>query len=670
MNTLSRTLLALALWLYALSATAQVARIEIQQRETLSANNTEVRYEAIAGLLHMTLDPLAAGNQRIADIGLAPRNEAGLVEYTTDFKLLVPQGEQRSDVLLYYVNNRGGSTLPPEESLLHPLATRGYTFLATGWINELMPGGKRMRLHAPLITENAAEVTGTLRYEVITSQVENDVNIAGANHLAYAPTARGLQEATLSWRLNQQDPRQPVRREDFQITVEPVADANQVEVTLNIKDGLQPGIIYELIYEARDPVLAGAGLAAIRDMVSLLRHGSSDAALAQSLRTLDVPPIAHTVSWGNSQSGRLLRQYLYQGFNADLQGRRVFDGIVPIIAGGGFGMFNIRFAMPTRTNGQHENLLYPNDHFPFTYGDSTDPFTGRRDGILKQARDSGTEPRLMHIQTSNEYWVRGGALAHTNPEGTADADIPDNVRFYTIGGSQHSSGSGIPASQAGSGQLIPNPNRWTPIAQSLLVAMVEWVSHDIPPPPSRYPRIDNGSLVPSHLDDGQINPAAWHPLAGYAHPKAMYRIAYADYGPRFLSQGIVDRQPLSSAQLYGGRVPAVNADNNDSDIGSVLPPLTSVPLGTFVPWNLRNSATGADTELARLSGGYIPFARDEAHRKNQDPRPPLLSRYRNREDYLQRYERALDALITEGYLLPDFRTDMLELAQRNATVFD
>ena len=670
MNTLSRTLPALALWLYALSATADVSRIEIQQRETLSATNTDVRYEAVTGLLHMTLDPLAAGNQRIADIGLAPRNEAGLVEYTTDFKLLVPKSGPLSDTLLYYVNNRGGSTLPPEESLQHPLATRGYTFLATGWINELMPGGKRMRLHAPVITENGAAVTGTLRYEVITSRAENDVNIAGANHLAYAPTPRGLQEATLSWRLNQDDPRQPLHREDFQITARPVDGSNQVEVTLNIEGGLQPGIIYELIYEARDPVLAGAGLAAIRDMVSLLRHGSNDAALTQSLRALDVPEIAHTVSWGNSQSGRLLRQYLYQGFNADLQGRRVFDGIVPIIAGGGFGMFNIRFAMPTRTNGQHENLLYPNDYFPFTYGDSTDPFTGRRDGILKQARDSGTEPRLMHIQTSNEYWVRGGSLAHTNPEGTADADIPDNVRFYTIGGSQHSSGIGVPTTRATSGQLPANPNRWTPIAHSLLIAMVEWVSHDTLPPPSRYPRIDQGTLVPSHLEDGQINPAAWRPLAGYAHPKAMYRIAYADYGPRFFTQGIVDQQPLSSTQLYGGRVPAVNADNNDSALSTVLPPLTSVPLGTFVPWNLRNSSTGADTELARLSGGYIPFARDEGQRAGQDPRPPLLSRYRNREDYLQRYGKALDALIAEGYLLPDFREEIRMLAEKNAAVLD
>lgn len=670
MNTLPRKMISIALLFCALPAWAEVARIEIQQRETLSAQGTDVRYEAIQGLLHMTLDPTAARNQRIADIGLAPRNSAGLVEYTTDFKLLVPKGEHRSDTLLYYVNNRGGSTLPPEESLQHPLATRGYTFLATGWINELMPGGERMRLHAPIVTENGAPVTGRLRYEVITGSLENDVNIAGSNHLAYAPTARGLREATLTQRVNQQDPRQPVARDDFALHVQPVVDSNQVEVSLSVAGGLQPGVIYELIYEAQDPVLSGAGLAGIRDMVSLLRHGSSDSALSAALSALDVPAIAHTVTWGNSQSGRLLRQYLYQGFNEDLQGQRVFDGIVPVIAGGGFGMFNVRFAMPTRTNGQHENLLYPNDYFPFTYGESIDPFSGRQDGILKQSRDSGTEPRVMHIQTSNEYWLRGGSLAHTNPEGTADAAIPDNVRFYTIGGSQHGSGSGVATTRASSGQLPPNPNRWSPIANSLLVAMVEWVRHDTLPPPSRYPRIDHGTLVPSHLADGQINPAAWHPLVGYRHPKAMYQIAYADYGPRFLEQGIVDLEPLSSTQFYGGRVPAVNADNNDSAVDTVLPPLTSVPLGTFVPWNLRNPVSGADTELARLSGGYIPFARDEAHRAAQDPRPPLLTRYRSRQDYLQRYEQALDALIAAGYLLPDFREEMRVLAEKNASVFD
>ena len=71
------------------------------------------------------------------------------------------------------------------------------------------------------------------------------------------------------------------------------------------------------------------------------------------------------------------------------QGRQVFDGLIPTIAGGGQGFFNHRFASPTRTATQHGGHLYPADVFPFPYGDETDPFTGRTDGLLRRARAVG-----------------------------------------------------------------------------------------------------------------------------------------------------------------------------------------------------------------------------------------------------------------------------------------
>jgi hypothetical protein len=133
--------------------------------------------------------------------------------------------------------------------------------------------------------------------------------------------------------------------------------------------------------------------------VSLLRYADrGDAEFAELFADLNVPAIEHSAAWGISQSGRLLRQFVYDGFNADLEGRRVFDGVIPVIAGAGFGMFNNRFAMPTRTNGQHSNHLYPNDLFPFTYGESIDPFSGRRDGILSKS-------------TSHRYGPKGHAYS-------------------------------------------------------------------------------------------------------------------------------------------------------------------------------------------------------------------------------------------------------------------
>ncbi len=643
----------------------QVTGIHIHDRTTLSDPSVDFTYESISGGIHLTLDPNDPANAAITDIQHAPLNGDGLVEYVADFKVLVPSADIANGGLLYNVNNRGGSTVPPEASLQHPLSAMGFTYLVTGWINEITPSDTRIRLHAPIVGSISEPITGQVRYEVSVSRESNDVNIAGGGHLAYEPTEQGMRNATLNKRLYQDDPRAPVERSQFSLKVEAEPQSNQPIVTINLQGGFQPGYIYELVYEAKNPVLAGAGMSAIRDVVSLIRFGGEG---SEELAPLDIPEIEHTVAWGNSQSGRLLRQFMYEGFNADLNGRKVFDGIIPVIAGSGYGMFNNRFAMPTRTNGQHSNHLYPNDLFPFTYGDSTDPFTGKTDGILRKARTSNTVPKVMHIQTSNEYWVRGGSLPHTNPQGTEDAVLPEEVRFYTIGGSQHGSGDGIPR-EATSGQLPRNPNMWAPFASSLMVAMYNWVADGEEPPVSRYPRISDGSLVQSH-NGGEINTAAWNALEGVNHPSALYRPAMADYGDRWEDQRIIDRHPLSSSNYYNPLVPAVKGDNNDSAASTVLPPLTQVPLASFVPWNLRAVATGAERSLARLSGGYIPLPADSAEAAQwDDPRPSIEALYSSFDDYLSKYEAATDTLIEEGYLLPGFKNTLMDIARGNAAVF-
>ena len=394
---------------------AEVTRIEVTGERTLSDNAVDFSYKVLTGVLHFTLDPSDPSNSAITDIRFAPTNNNGLVEYSADFKLVVPDDSVANGGLLYMVNNRGRGATPPENSLQNPLTGLGYTYLLTGWINEITERPGILRLNAPIVGSVSNPITGDVRYEVSVSLPANDVNIAGGGHLAYEPTDAGLDKASLSERLYLTDPRVPIERSQFNLDVSDSANSNQKEIILSIDGGFKPGYIYELIYQARNPVLAGAGMSAIRDLVSLIRYGGEN---SDQLNQLDLPEIEHTVAYGFSQSGRLLRQYMYDGFNADLEDRQVFDGVVPFIAGGGYGMFNNRFAMPTRTNGQHSNYLFPNDLFPFTYGDSTDPFTGVTDGILKKASATNTEPKVMHIQTSNEYWIRAGSLPHTNPEGT------------------------------------------------------------------------------------------------------------------------------------------------------------------------------------------------------------------------------------------------------------
>jgi hypothetical protein len=199
-----------------------------------------------------------------------------------------------------------------------------------------------------------------------------------------------------------------------------------------------------LICEAGGPIVQGLGFAAVRDLVSFLKHDTSK---LNPLLSGKKSAITRAHAFGVSQSGRFLRHLLYQGFNIDEKGRRVFDGLMPHVAGGGLGFFNHRFAQPTRHNGQHEEHLYPTDIFPFTYGTSRDEYRAggktvtrdQPDGILKRIADEGARllPRVMHTQSSAEYWHRSGSLVHTDTLGTRDAEVPANVRIYAFGGTQH-----------------------------------------------------------------------------------------------------------------------------------------------------------------------------------------------------------------------------------------
>src|SRR5260370_20795388 len=131
---------------------------------------------------------------------------------------------------------------------------------------------------------------------------------------------------------------------------------------------------------------------------------------------------------------------------------------MPHVSGAGLGFFNHRFAQPTRHNAQHDEPLYPTDVFPFTYGPTTDPFTKRTAGILDPYAKSKVKPKVMHTQTSAEYWHRSGSLVHTTPDGQADAEIPENVRIYAFAGCQHGPGDGqIPTAGTPTNGVTENP---------------------------------------------------------------------------------------------------------------------------------------------------------------------------------------------------------------------
>jgi hypothetical protein len=501
---------------------------------------------------------------------------------------------------------------------------------------------------------------GLVRYEMSTDAPAESLPLSRREgHGCYSPTARGEKEGTLTWRMRETDARVPIQRSQWSLERKPppaVKDGvpgTLGQVRLRLAGGFRPGYLYELVCESEGPIVQGLGFAAVRDLVSFLRH---DAGPRNPLRNGKKSAIGRAHAFGVSQSGRFLRHFLYQGLNADEAGRRVFDGLMPHVAGGGLGSFNHRFAQPTRYNTQHEDHLYPGDMFPFTYGDSRDEYrlpggkTARRgtaDGILRRTAAEGARllPRVMHTQSAAEYWHRSGSLVHTDTLGTRDAEVPATVRIYAFGGTQHGPARNPPG--RGSADNLHNPGDYRPQLRALLEALDAWVRDGTEPPPSVYPRIDRGTLV-----DWRQKSTGFPSLPGVRYPEVIQQPPALDFGPDWVTKGVIQNEPPRQLGHYTVLVPKSGPDGND--LGTLLPLEVAVPLATYTGWNLRGRAAGAEAMLAGLLGSYFPLPRTEAERRaTGDPRASLEKRYGTFAGYKKRWEAARDDLVKRRYLLAE-----------------
>jgi hypothetical protein len=362
---------------------------------------------------------------------------------------------------------------------------------------------------------------------------------------------------------------------------------------------------------------------------------------------------------GTSQSGRFLRNFLYQGFNKAADGRAVFDGLLAIIPGARLTWTGTRFAQQGRWSRQHEDHFMPGDQFPFSYATLTDPVSGRHDGLLKRCMASNTCPKLMQIDGSFEWWGGRASLNVTDGAGR-DVKLPDNVRYYLVPGTQHGGGPGVGAgvvTQPPAGSLCrfaSSPVTMTPFERALLVALEQWVVHGTPPPASRYPTVADGQLVtPDAASLGFLGLGA-APLtfdvpsgsAGSPTPLTLPDVGRVNPLSMTDYSQAVPRVQLS--RPYKLLVPRVNADGNET--AGIATPEVVVPLATYMGWNLRGPGH-AEGEACNASGGAIPFALTEASRSPTDPRPPLSARYAGRPDYLTRFKAATEALVAERLLL-------------------
>lgn len=678
-----RVMLSLALWVNVVFGPdvvrAEVVRIDIERREPFAEGRAFEGigpYERLSGRVHFQVDPSHQANEVIVDLALAPRNSAGNVEFSADFEMIAPVDLSKANGTLFYdVNNRGRRMALRmfSEGADEFLMRKGYILVWSGWTAETLPvpdeatpGTRLLRLDAPAAKgENGETIVGKCRAEIVIDEPVLRASISDRPTIgAYRPTERGLAEATLTWRLRERDPRVEIPRDQWRLEVEEVAAPDQrfllPKIDLFMPAGLKPGYIYELIYEAQDPVVQGLGLAGIRDLISFLKYDTTE---KNPLRLeTGKSAVSHAIGFGISQSGRCLRVLVYQGFNADEKGRQVFDGLIPHVAGGGLGFFNHRFAAPTRFATQHVSHLFPCDQFPFAYEVQQDKLTGETDGLLVRARKANVVPKIMHIQNSAEYWHRSGSPVHTDPEGLHDADIPPEVRIYAVGGAQHSWGDDEKSANPQTGQLPTNPTDYRPHLRAALIAMDEWIRGIAEPPKSVYPRIDNGTLVSREKAD-------WRPLPGIRFPEVMQQAEWLDYGPHFHTKGQIDFHPPKRRGVYGVLVPNCDDDNNDR--GMLQLPAIAVPVGTYTGWNLRAQSLGAEEEMSMLLGSFMPFARTREDRLALgDPRPSLEEKYKDFDDYLAHFQRAADRLVRQRHLLAEDVPRLVERAKWNRTRFE
>jgi hypothetical protein len=663
-------------------ADARITRIDLGPSTSpfgTTSFETVGQYEQIDGTAYGEIDPSDPLNAVIQDIDLAPRNVRGNVEYSTKVSILKPVDETRGNhTMLFEIVNRGNKLDPGTFNVgitaAHPagdgfLENEGFTLVWAGWQADLVPppSVNLVTMSAPIAHDrNGATITGVVRSEFIintTLQSTQNILAASSSNTPGYPTANlDNSHDVLTMRVHQDDPKVRIANSDWayaDCTSTPFPGVpNPQKVCL--KNGFDTDHIYELIYTAKDPIVMGLGLAAIRDVAAFFRDAKKD---DQGNTNPLAGDLKYALLNGISQSGRLLRTYLELGFNEGEDGQQVFDGMHPHI-GSVRNYIDIRFSQPGRLAGtQHTEKQYPGPESPLTYGETYDPLTGETAGLLDRCRRSHTCPMIVHTMSDIEYWEASGAGDTTDPSGRRDLQIPDNVRIYEFSSTQHGGFSPVAALPTSTGicQQLPNANSYTYNIRALLVALQRWVATGQDPPPSLYSRIDHRSLVPL---DKFVFPA----IPNVTGPNTVFNTrAVYDRGNRYDADdvsGIISIEPPKAVAEYPALVPQVDADGNDIDgLRSIT---LQVPLGTYTGWNVR-AAGFSEGDACDLTGSYIPFAVTKAQRSLiHDPRPSVEERYGTLVKYTALATAAADTLVMQRLLLASDEAAAIQSATNQA----
>lgn len=623
-------------------------------------------YERLTGRIMGSVDPADPRHALIQDIGLAPRNAAGRVDYTATFTILTPANRNASSgVMLYQVSNRAGRGEPTAAN-----AVPGASYVWTGWQGDRLAlgcitdypctaldkptDGSAELLQVPVAhNTDGSAITGPVYGSVLNTAGTTGQLILYTTPVPYRPASLDTRQAHFT-KVTKQTVDGTVREgteiaatdwawADCRTTAFPgTPDPTRV----CLKDGFDRAFEYDMRFIARDPLVLGLGFAATRDAVSFLRHELADpAGTANPL----AGRISHTIAQGQSQSGNYLRSLVFWGFNQDEAGKRVFDGLFPTIAGRQISM-NFRFALPDVI----QTIYMAASEAPSWWAKYADTTRGRDPaGLLDSCTATGTCPRIFESFGANEFWALKMSVDLVGMSATADLPLPPNVRRYYFPGTTHGGGPGgfssKPAPPAGGGAcaMPANTNPETDQNAALLQALIAWVVNGRTPPDSAYPRLAAGQLVPATqqamgfpsipgvvFTDNLVNP-----------------LMELDFGPGFdatRQTGIPSLAPPTIKRGFPTLVVKVDADGNEIAGEPSVQHMT--PLGTYVGWN-QWAAGGRKGQICNLNGAFFPFPATKAERiATQDPRAALAERYGTHDGYVCAVEGATKAAQRRRFL--------------------
>lgn len=681
----------------------QVDRFEVLSRADAYNGATPAGaagpYTVITGVVHGKLDPAHPDNAGIVDLDKAPRAADGHVHYTTDVVILRPKAAADGRRVLFYdVVNRGNklaqnlfvgggalATGDAPAANFPSLLRQGYTVVWSGWQGDLAQTGN-----------GASAALGTA---FPTARNGDGSSITGLAREEYVPDFANVPNLPLNYPPASLTDRSEVlftARQTYynaggqQTYASPSAPVTDWEYVTNANGSVSvrftapasvpdaqggsqapdAGTIYNFTYRAKDPKVLGVGFAAVRDLVSFLKHEATDAqgnanpvadlkaAVCAAGSNCPANPATNfdvALGEGLSQSGRFLRDFLYQGFNKDSAGKPVFDGMMALIPAARRTWINERFAQPGRWSKQHEDHFMVGDQFPFAYNVTTDPVSGATDGLLRRCQESSTCPKIMQVDGSYEWWGGRASLVVTDGAGR-DLTLPDNVRYYLVPGTGHGGGPGVSTgvfTQPAAGATCRFSTSPVPMAQverALVPALEAWVVRNAAPPASSYPTVAAGTAVaPNALAMGWPDLSAIAVPDGASSAPLALSVPLARYSQVFVTDYSAPAPAVDVSKAYAVLVPRVDANGNE--LGGLRMPELAAPLATYTGWNVRGAGHAAGESCASV-GSAIALAVDAASRAPGDPRAALTDLYSGRADYLAQFGAAADGLVAGGYLGP------------------